>query len=91
MYEGIFGRDKLVLLLFEELTKSREPLSEVYRRLGADPAFEPPSWGRVIHSGGAAEVFLASDLRRELEAYYEEPNIRLAERFDLDLSPWFAS
>ena len=83
------ARDRLHVLVFEELVRDPAVVAGLYRRLGVDPAFRPPALGTVVNAATAEDA----DERPEpgLEAwmrdYFREPNARLSAFLDRPL-PW---
>lgn len=72
-YLEVFPREQLHFVLFEKLFAGPEEIRELYRFLGADPGFLPPSGRKVINESARNDP--------------DEPEValRLRERFAPDL------
>jgi hypothetical protein len=81
------GRDRLEVLVFEELMADDGAIARLYERLGVDPSFRPEGLGRVVNASDAAHEPIEPDLERWLRAYFREPNRELAEYLGRAL-PW---
>lgn len=88
LYERFFPHEQIGIFLHERLTASPETLDSVYRFLGVDDTFNPPSWGQVINAGQKGSETLTPDLEQRLIETFAEPNARLAERMGIDLVEW---
>jgi hypothetical protein len=88
MYERFFPREQIYIVLHERLIASPEALDSIYRFLGVDDSFNPPSWGQVINAGQHGSGTLTPDLEQLLTETFAEPNARLAERLGTDLVEW---
>ena len=86
-YAELFGRDRMHVVLFEDIVGSRPAVAALYGFLGVDGGFVPPDLGSVINAGTADRVALPEVLRRTLAAEFAPWNEALAEEFGLDLSP----
>jgi len=79
-------RERLQVLVFEELVADASVLAALYERLGVDPGFRPPGLGAPVNAStdtGALDAATEAWLR----TYYAEPNRRLEEFLGRPL-PW---
>jgi len=88
-WDDCFPRDRMKVVLLERLLSDGDELGRLFAFLGArrEPRIEVPTEpvnASRRPSGGAAEMAL----RARLASRFCEPNRRLAERYDLDLSCW---
>jgi hypothetical protein len=88
LYERFFPPEQIKIMLHERLITSPETLDDLYRFLGVDDTFNPPSWGQVINAGQKGSETLTPDLEQMLIERFAEPNARLAGRMGIDLREW---
>jgi hypothetical protein len=81
------GERLLVLFIDDVRAEPGEVVRALYKFLGIDPAFCPPSVSDVV--GGATDLSNISEKdRNEVQEFYSQDIIRLADRFDRNLSHW---
>jgi len=86
-WEEIVGRDRIRIVVLEQLIADPGVLEGLYQWLGVDPSFRPalpPE--RLNESTGAVDVSAAA--RRHLTECFQESNRRLQERYGVDISFW---
>jgi Sulfotransferase family len=75
------------VFLYDDIRDDPKTLArQVYRFVGADPAFEPVL-GRRVNEGRAQEQ-MPDTIRRELRAFYREEILRFQAQIGRDLSRW---
>jgi hypothetical protein len=79
-------RERLHVLLFEELVADSHVLAALFERLGVDPAFRPTGLGAGVNASNGEEA-LDPETEAWLLGYFAEPNRRLAAFLDREL-PW---
>jgi hypothetical protein len=80
-------RDRMHVLLYEELVHDPAVVAGLYDRLGVDPAFRPGGLGAVVNATDDRGDAPDADLEASLREYFREPNRRLAEFLGRAL-PW---
>ena len=80
------ARDRLHVLVFEELVADDSVLGGLYERLGVDPTFRPSGVGAPVNVSPATGE-LDAETEAWLRSYYAEPNRRLEEFLGRPL-PW---
>lgn len=88
MYERYFPIKNMRIVLYEQLVKSVEVIRDIYAFLGANCEFVPSTHHGVVNQGKKPDISLDADLQRYLSDSFAESNLRLAERFGLDLREW---
>jgi len=89
MYERHVPREQMIVLLYEQLVGSDAALRALYRALGVDETFSPPSLGEIVNPGEKPDTDMSAGLRAYLEEYFAAPNARLAEWLDFDPREWW--
>jgi hypothetical protein len=87
VYETLFGRENLIILILENFNRSESALSNLYQSVGANPDFKPKSFG-VKFNESEKEEALPPAIQKKLVNYYRKANDLLAARYGLDLAPW---
>lgn len=87
MYEQYFPREQLLVYFYEELVENLAVIQDLYRALGADDDFWPPSLRRVANASENASPNLDEDLYTFLSQTFSEPNAELAGYLGRPL-PW---
>ena len=89
-WEGLFGKDRLILLVAEQFIGNPAAISVLYERLGIDRHFVPPSLTERVNAGsaGRAQCKLSAEFRVSLLEFFRPWNRALAKRYGLDLSCW---
>jgi hypothetical protein len=85
-WEAAVGRERLYLMLFEDLIGDPSAIGRLFQWLGVIPFDCTPPEAPVNSS--QTPVHVAPELRRALIEHFRGPNRLLAQRYDLDLSPW---
>jgi hypothetical protein len=85
-WERALGRDRIHLLLFEDLVRDANAIQPLLRWLGVAERNCVLPESRVNASGDPIDI--PDSLRRELVAQFADSNRRLAQRYGLDLSSW---
>lgn len=91
-FEEHFPRDRMTLVLFEDLVA--DPASAVgwlLTELGLEPSLASAADHRPLNSAPRRGARPSSELRRFLARRFDEPNRRLAARYGLDLARWTPS
>ena len=86
-WEETAGRDRIRIIVLEQLVRDPRVLEELYRWLGVEASFKPvlpPD--RPNESTSAVHVSPA--IRRRLAEAFQESNRRLQERYGVDISFW---
>lgn len=78
MYLEFFPREQVAVVFFEELVAGPGPVRNLFRFLGVDDRFTPQAAGRRINEGDYEHAALTAGLASLINAYYTEPNARLA-------------
>ena len=89
MYEAFFPRERIAVLLYEEIVETVDAVQGLYAFLGVDQQFSPAAAGRRINQGTNRSSGLPREVEKYMEAYFEEANARLAARLGRDLSRWW--
>ena len=89
MYEDFFPRDRIAVLLYEEMVGTVDAVQRLYAFLGVDPRFSPAAAGRRINEGTNRSSKLPREVEEYVEAYFEEATARLAARLGRDLATWW--
>lgn len=89
-WERLFGRDRLILLVAEHFIGNQLAVSSLYKRLGIDPNFSPPSLTERVNAGSPdrAKIKLTDQFRTSLQEVFRPWNRELEERYGLDLLCW---
>jgi hypothetical protein len=89
MWENYFDADQIHIVIHEKLINSDQPLKDLYSFLGVDTGFSPSVLHTVINANeNKPQENPAPDLKKYLQAYFEEPNARLSKRLDDPLTEW---
>jgi len=84
LWEGLFPREQLILLLYEDLIAGPGALMWLLRQLGASSSYVPSLPEHVRRGEAAPPKELLCSLRKQ----FGESNRELARRWGLDLAPW---
>lgn len=89
-WEGLFGKDRLILLVAEQFIGNQSAVAALYRRLGIDSQHVPESLAERVNAGSveSARNALSDDLRSFLREMFRPWNHKLEKRYGLDLSCW---
>jgi len=87
-YTRRFGKDRVHVMVFEDVVGSSDGVARLYRFLGVDPDFAPPTLPSVVNAASNAPTAVADSLRRHLAEHFAPSNRALADEFELDLSSW---
>lgn len=90
VYADLFGRDRIHIVVFENLVRSPGRVSDVYSFLGVGDGFQPSQPAQPVNPSTIPEPRPHPDTLRRIRALYEEPNERLAAEYGVDLSAWSA-
>jgi hypothetical protein len=73
------ARDRLHVLVFEELVADPAVVAGLYEHLGVDPAFRPPGLGTAVNAAAddGDDELPEPDLEAWMRDYFREPNDRL--------------
>ena len=86
LYERYFNRERMKIIIMENLVGSREQIAQLYQFLGVDDSFIPPSIDKKIFSNEVDLSRVNPDIIERLREYYVEHNILLEEHLKIDLS-----
>jgi hypothetical protein len=89
MYEEFFPRDRIAVLLYEEMVGTVDAVQRLYAFLGVDARFSPTAAGRRINEGANRSSLLPLEVEDHVETYFEEATARLAARLGRDLTTWW--
>jgi hypothetical protein len=81
------GRDRIHVLVFEELVSDTEVIARLYASLGVDAAFRPSAFHTAVNSSDAGDEPVDPAIRDWLCDYFREPNQRLEAFLGRQL-PW---
>jgi hypothetical protein len=90
-----FPREQIMVILFEQIRASAQPLASVFEFLGVDAAFIPHGVGRAVNANpdspaaSSQAIGLSQELQRYLQSYYQASNARLADFLKQDLTQWW--
>jgi hypothetical protein len=70
------ARDRMQVLVFEELVSDPSVVAALYERLGVDPTFRPAGVGTGVNAADDVDV-PEPDLEAWMREYFREPNERL--------------
>lgn len=87
-YEALFGRDRLHVLLYEELVQDRVGFAGLCRWLGVSGGVSQEAPAPDLNLRAHWGESVSAPLWRELAAYFAEPTAELGARYRLDLSVW---
>jgi hypothetical protein len=87
-YEMLFGRERLHVLLYEELTQSLRPFRALCEGLGVSGSFTPAAKERPSNLRNTQGEAPPRAVRARLAAYFEEPTEALAAKYGLDVGVW---
>jgi len=82
-----FGKDRMHIMVFEDVVGSETAVGDLYRFLGVDPSFRPSALNRVVHASSGGRP-IPDDLHRRLAEEFEPSNRALEAEFGVDLSSW---
>lgn len=88
VYERVFGRRSLCILLYEQVVTSAAPVQRLYGFLGVDATFQPPRRAELVNTTTRTTSRLTAAQHRALQEHFRDANEELAERYGLDLSCW---
>lgn len=90
VWENLFGKNRMVLLVAEQFIGNQTAVSSLYERLGIDTGFVSPNLMDRVNEGSAERVkcVLSSQTRASLQSKYRPWNLQLEERYGLDLACW---
>lgn len=88
IYEKLFGKDRLKILILENFAGNRSELEGLYRFLGADPSFLPDRIGMADNESEKTDEKISPGTLARLVAYFRESNVELARRYGVGLSKW---
>ena len=89
-WERHVGRERLILLVTEQFIGNKAAIRDLYLRLGLNGEVLPPNLNERVNAGcdDRMEYKIPDSLGNMLAEQFRPWNIRLAERFGLDLSCW---
>lgn len=87
-YERLFGRERLRILLYEDLVRNSRCFRELCRWLGVSDAVVPGAPPREAGREDRPRDPISPQLRRRLVEFFARPNADLAERYGIDLGVW---
>jgi hypothetical protein len=89
-WEGLFGKESLILLVAEQFIGNQDAVSMLYRRLGIDSAIVPNSLTERVNAGSAdrAKCTITDNFRSSLRKMFLPWNRKLAKHYGLELSCW---
>ena len=85
-WEAAIGRERISLMLFEDLVRDPAAMQPLFRWLGAAP-FDCVMPEHPVNASKVA-VEVPSQLRREIAEHFRESNRILERRYGLDVSCW---
>lgn len=89
VYGRYFSREQMIFLIYEEFVGQLVMLQALYRALGADPTFEPPSLHEHVNSGDHHVSATPSPVVEQyMHDYFAPLNAELAAYLGRDLSRW---
>lgn len=86
-YAGRVSRERLVVVVFEELVRDPDVIAGVYEQLGVDPSFRPAGFGTVVNASEESDEQVEPELEAWLREEYQESNRRLEQFLGREL-PW---
>jgi hypothetical protein len=87
-YETVFGRERVRILLYEDLVSDPTCLRDLCRWVGVDNDATPHAPPRDNNLRADQDEAIPRALQDRLVAYFTRPTTDLAERYGLDLSVW---
>lgn len=90
-YEKHFPRERVRVLLYEQLVASPDVVRGLYEALGVDPDFTPPSVGQRVNEGERRTSSLPLDLQDHVTNYFARSTAELGKHLNLDLARWWSS
>lgn len=90
IWERIFGKDRMILLVAEQFIGNQAAVAALYNRLGIDAEYIPAGLYERVNEGSADRTIdpLPSQLRETLEKTFRPWSQRLSDHFGLDVSCW---
>jgi hypothetical protein len=89
IYQRYFSRSHIHVLIYEQMVTQLAPVQELYRFLGVDDTFDPPSRHQKIN---ANEVRPAEPIAPELQVFmaqhFAASNVALAQWLGRDIPEW---
>ena len=87
-YETYFQKKSIKIILFEELIKSIKVVQDTFAFLGVAEDFIPTKAGNIINPSQQETSSFPPELQSYLLDYFSEPNRRLQQQWNLNLSVW---
>ena len=87
-YEALFGRERLHIVLYENLVSGPRGFRALCRWLGVSDRVDPTLPPRNATLRAAQGGGISPRLKRELVAYFKGPTAALAQSYGLDLTAW---
>ncbi len=88
MIEQYFPRDRVTVLIYEEVVGELSRVRELYRALGVTHGFTPGSLEKRIFATPWGRADISSEVRDFLHGYYRDRNSELEGLLGRDLSLW---
>lgn len=86
-WTNIVPKDRIHIVLFEELVAGEEVFDELCLFLGIEP-FKPQGMGHVVNAANEPMPEISPELRKRLKEYFQEPNARLEKFLGRSLAVW---
>lgn len=90
VYAELFGRERIHIVVLEELVRSMDRMRDLYGFLGVDAGFVATGRERPVNASTSPKPEPRPDTLDRLHEYYRESNRRLGVDFDVDVSWWSA-
>lgn len=88
MYECYFPLEQLKVIIHEQLIGSPEVVADLYAYLGVQANFMPSGLDQKVNSAEKDTLEISPRLRHELNEYFAEPNLKLAQHLGVSLDEW---
>lgn len=89
VYRRYFVREQMIFLIYEAFVSQPEAVQDLYRALGVDAGFTPPSLTAHVNSGDYdAGQSLSPELEAYMRDYFAAPNARLENYLGQPLTVW---
>ena len=89
VYERLFGREQLMILILEDVVANPKPhIEKLYQFVEVDPNFSPTTAQKKENESLKNGQVASQDTIQKLARYFESANKKLSSVYSLDVSRW---